>query len=135
MGSGLIPRDFGGEVEVQVEDSTYWLRAKLGWFHREQAGKLVGVTIHLPYGKVKDGDIKLADKDTVPVTFEQMAETNLAKLMIWLTRWSHDEKPDKNTMKRLPLKHARALLKKIEELEEEQDGPEEESPLPESSSE
>ncbi len=126
----LIPRDFGGEVEVEIDSDTYWLRRELGWYHREKASRMKGVAIHVRWQQVKEGDIKIADSETVPITMDATEEVSLQRLLAWLTRWSHTEAITNNTVKRLPMRHARLLLARIDELEAAQDGPGENSPLP-----
>lgn len=128
----LIPRDFGGEVEVEIDGDTYYLRRYLGWYHRERTNQARAVAMHLPYGKVKSGDIDVEDRETVPVTVDGLADMHLQRLKAWLVRWSHNEPISENTLKRLPKRHADLLLERIEALEEEQDGPAEGSPLPSS---
>lgn len=128
----LVPRDFGGEVEVEIDGDTYWLRKELGWYHREQASRAKGIAIHVRWQQVKEGDIKIADSETVPITMDATEEANLQRLLAWVSRWSHSEPITTHTVKRLPMSHARLLLARIDELEAAQDGPGENSPLPSS---
>jgi len=128
----LVPRDFGGEVEVSLDGDAYYLRRYLGWYHRERTGQARAIAMHLPYGKVKSGDVEMDDRDTVPVTVDGLADVHLQQLRAWLVRWSHEEPITENTLKRLPKRHADRLLERIAELEKEQDGPADDSPLPSS---
>lgn len=125
----LIPKDNGGTVEVVVDGDSYQLKRELGWFDRRRASEMKGISIHLQWGQVQDGVVRIGKSDLVPVTMDAMEDVQLAKLQLWLVSWSHKEPLQESTIKRLPEHHAEALLAKIDELEGRQDGPSEDSPL------
>lgn len=131
----LIPRDNGGEVEVSIGEDTYWLRRYLGWYDRQRASDIKGAAIHLPWGQVKDGDIRVGMDERVPMTMGNMEDVQLTKLAVWLKRWSHSEPITERTLKRLPQSHADRLLEEIARLADEQEGPSESDPLGKSSGE
>lgn len=129
----LIDRDYGGEEEVEIDGDTYWLRRELGWYARKKANQAKGIAVHVPWSKVKDGELRIMQNDMVPITMDATEDAELQRLLIWISRWSHKEPINEKTVKRLPMNHARILLRRIKELEKEQDGPAEESPLAKSS--
>lgn len=124
----------GGEVEVQIGEDTYWLRETVSWRKRRRVDTSKGLSIHLPWGQIESGTVRIGKGDLVPVTPDAMEDVQMARLQTWLTRWSHTEKGrmvpiTEANLERLPGDHVDRLLREISRLEEEQDGPAEDSPL------
>jgi hypothetical protein len=138
MGNGLIPRDFGGFVEVNIDGTIYRLRRYLGWYDRERLAQLSTAVTLMLYGRVKinDTEVPITDAARVPLAFESLVDVRLHKLLAYLDSWSHldeDLKPlpiTAETVKRLDQRHSKILLERINQLDEEQAGPDKESPLP-----
>jgi hypothetical protein len=125
----LIPRDNGGEIEISIDGDSYWLKRYLGWYDRRKASEMKGVSIHVRWGQVQDGVVRIGKSDLVPITMDAMEDVQLAKLQLWLSRWSHSEPMNQNTIRRIPEHVADKLLQEIAKLEGDQDGPAEDSPL------
>jgi len=125
----LIPRDGGPTVDIEVDGDIYTLKTMLSFYEREQISSRA-MKMQIPYGRVKETDIK--EDDVVDVVLDT-AELKHKKISLWLRRWSHDEPCNSNSIRRLPLHHAEAILKKIQELEKVLDGVKENSPLEKSS--
>lgn len=125
----LIPRDNGGTVTIEIDNDSYELKRYLGWYDRRASSEMKGISLHMQWGKVQDGKVRIGKNELVPVTMDAMEDVQLAKLQIWLASWSHREPINQNTLKRLPGHHADALLERIADLEAEQDGPADDSPL------
>lgn len=123
------------EVErIEMDDGDWYeLRTQLSWYHRNSVALPNALTFHVAWANVKAGDIQLPKSDLVPVTLDGLVELQLKKLMVYIKAWSHREPITEKTVKRIPPAHARRLLERIEELEEKQDGPAEDSPLAEPS--
>lgn len=124
----LIPRD-PETVRLDIGEDWYELRGQLGWYHRQRLSEVSAMAVHLPWRSVKDGDIQVPQDEKVPVTLDGLPDVNLGKLLAYVKTWSHKEPINEHTVKRLPPAHARALLRRIDELEERQDGPADDSPL------
>lgn len=115
---------------VEFEDGDWYeLRTQLGWYYRNQLSDGAGISIHLPWSTVKDGEIRLAGSEHVPVTMDGMPDVQLNRLLVYVAAWSHREPITEKTIKRVPPAHAKRLLARIAQLEKEQDGPTEDSPL------
>lgn len=125
----LIPRDNGGEVEIECGGDTYWLKRYLGWYDRRKASEMKGISVHVKWEKVQDGAVRIGKNDLVPITMDAMEDVQLEKLWLWLSRWSHKEPISQATIKRLPEFVAEKLLAEIAQLEADQDGPQDGDPL------
>lgn len=131
MGYGLAARDGGADVVVEIDGAQYVLRSEVGFYAREQASVQHGYVIRVPFGDVAGGQI--APDKLVEVSLERQGAVVLKKLWVWLKSWSHKEPLTEETLKRLLPSHAKVLLRKIGELERENRGPSEDSPLGENS--
>jgi hypothetical protein len=127
--------DLGGEVEVQIDGDSYWLREFVSWRAREKAGAQKGVVFYVARKDLDDGMINVGRDDMMPVAADATEDVKMIRLKTWLIRWSHvkdngrPEPINERNLERLPKSHLEALLERILELEEAQDGPHEDSPL------
>lgn len=121
----LVPKDFGGLEQVDIENpdgttDTYWLRRELGYYLSQKHGALAGIRFYMPWGQVKDGDIEdIQDQDQVQMSIEQH-DIALNKFTARIKKWSHPDPPTPKNFQRIPQDHARVLLEKIKELEEQE---------------
>lgn len=142
MGTGIIPRDFGGVVRVEIDEAWYELRRYLGWYDRKRLSQLNVATMLILRGRVPVGEalVAITDAGRVPVAFGNMVDVDLQTMLAYLSAWSHRDDNGQSlpitetTVKRLSDNHAQRLLKEINTLEAAQYGPGDESPLPEPSS-
>lgn len=133
---GLIDERHVGTETVEFEDgSWYELRKELGWYHRSMVSDMTGIVINIPGSKLREGDDIIADDDTIPATLQQLPDVQLMRLEAYLKSWSHTDadgrhiRITRNSIKRVPPKHARRLLDRIAELQAIQDGPQDGDPL------
>lgn len=113
--------------EIVIDGDSYTIKTMLTAFERDQTRPEQSYKIQMPYGKLENRD-NIRPDDMVDVVLDT-AVANLRKLKVWLVDWSHPEKLNAQSLRRLPPRHAQMLLDRIEELEEEQDGPGPDSPL------
>jgi len=121
--------DLGGTVTVAIDGDEYVLRERISWRQRRSVSMAKGLSIHLPWGQIEGGTVRIGKHDLVPVTPDALEDVQMARLQTWLLSWSHKPKITISSLERLPDRHVDTLLDKIAELEALQDGPDPDSPL------
>ena len=115
-----------GVVRIDVDGAWYELRRCLGWFALEETGLAANIKISLPASvaeQMQEGR-GLADLDPeTPVGIAMPGpELTLKRLQARISAWSHDQTLRPENIKQLPPAHVRAILAKVDELEEAENG-------------
>lgn len=128
--SGLLPKNgVTNTVRIEIDDAWYDIKNEISGWHRSKINSHGQVM-------VREAEVGKRPKKGDKVQMETRVEQHKLeafKIGVYLSAWSHDENITANSIQRLTPKHYNAILDKIEELEEEADGPDEDSPLEESS--
>lgn len=130
----LIPRDNGGEVEVEIDGDVYWLKRYLNWWELEQCNSSKGIAMHMKMSDAMTGRFAANGDALVPITIDNTEGVKLRKLQIWIKRWSHVEAGRAvpltvENIKRIDPRHVARLEREIARLEKDQRGPAADSPL------
>lgn len=126
--------DLGGEHEVEIDGDQYTLRKAVSWVQREKCKSSPVVYIKK---KNLDNLRDIPEDELMPMQFDSDVDLQLLRLETYLVRWSHlnsngnPVKINRGSLDRLPKSHVTRLLSEIRDLEKEQDGPADDSPLPE----
>ena len=125
----LIPRDHGGEVPVEIDGDTYWLKRYLSWWELENCSDAKGISLHMRMQDAVSGRLDAHGDNLVPITVDNLEGVKLRKLQTWIKRWSHDDALTLDNIKRMPQRHVTRIEREIARLEKDQRGPSADSPL------
>ncbi len=127
--------DLSGEKEVTIDGDSYTLRRYVSWLAREKASMSKGMVFYVSRRDMENGMANMSPDALIPMSADSTDDTKMLRLETWLIRWSHRESDGtpvritRSALERLPRSHVRFLLSEIAELERDQDGPKENSPL------
>lgn len=119
----LIPRTVPTET-LEIDGDVYTLKTMLNGFERDQSNPLSGWKVQATADQLQGRDL---DPEKMLDVVPDIALSNLRRIRLWLVKWSHPEPCNSEHMRRLPPSHWDALLKRIDELEQLQNGPTAES--------
>lgn len=133
----LIPRDGGPRHRIEITEDIdpnsvgdwYEIRTMLGYHSRMQADT-AAMFVKVPASRLDRLETGEQFNPDEMVTIQMnTADVNHLKLSVWLMGWSHADAINSNTIRRMPLSHAQAVLRAIREYEKFQGGPSKNSPL------
>ncbi len=96
---------------IEVGSDWYEIRCFLGWYDWQRVDEArKSIVLPLLQGRlVRDGQVEVRIREV---------DFNLMRLRVRIRRWSHNEGITDENLRRLPPDHARALLNRINELEQ-----------------